>query len=183
MFNNHPYAKHAYLGTYLRVGMGYHVGGMFFHFFDDRRTDYLEMFLHHSVTLYLMGGSYLFNVWETAAIVTYIHDFTDISVSIIKVLTETEYKITTAVVFVVHMIIWFYMRLVIFPHFIYITWVTPVDFGHWIIMPIYIFMLSCLALLHAHWFSLFIKLFIRYAKKGTTEDKMSNIEVKKVKVN
>jgi hypothetical protein len=132
--------------------MGYHVGGLMFHFTDVRRTDFLEMTLHHTVALYLYGGSYMFNVWETGAVIAYLHDLTDIFVSSTKMVAETEFKVTTVVVFITNMTLWFYIRLIVFPYLIYTCYITPIDFGHWCILPIYIYLLSCLFLLHIFWF-------------------------------
>ena len=163
--------------------MGYHVGGLIFHFLEARRTDFLEMLLHHTVALYLYGGSYMMNVWETGAVIAYIHDLSDISVSLIKILAETSCKKPLAVVVVLHMMLWFYVRNLVYPYLIYLCWVTPIDFGHWIILPIYIYLLSCLAILHVYWFILFGRALFRYSKDSTTENSQEVTEVKKVKVN
>ena len=158
--------------------MGYHVGGLIMHFTSVRRNDFLEMVLHHTVAIYLYGGSYLFNVWETGAVIAYIHDFTDITVSMIKILTETRYKNATAAVFINHILVWGYMRNWVFPQLIYTCWITPIDFGHWCILPIYVFMLSCLLLLHWHWMILFLKLLVKFATTSSYEDVMEKTEVK-----
>ena len=183
MWEGYPYQKHCHhLGEYQRILMGYHVGGLIFHFMDARRNDFLEMLLHHTVALYLYGGSYMFNVWETGAVIAYIHDLSDISVSIIKIIAETEYKKTTAVLFVLHMILWFYLRNMVFPYLIYTCWITPIDFGHWCILPIYVYFLSCLFILHTHWFILFSKHLVKYAKDGSTNNEQEKIEVTKTKI-
>ena len=57
-----PYQKHTPgLKQYFLFTMGHHVGTLVSHFFTSRRNDFFEMGLHHMVTLYLFGGSFLFN--------------------------------------------------------------------------------------------------------------------------
>ena len=122
-FREYPYAKHAYqLKEYSLVTMGYHVGGLINHFINPRRNDFLEMALHHIVSLYLFGGYYLFNAWETGAVVALLHDIADITANLVKLLAESKFKTSTAVVFVIHMIVWFYTRLFLLPLFIYQIW-------------------------------------------------------------
>jgi len=49
------------------------------HICYNRKNDFVEMILHHSVTIYLLVGSYMFNLWEGGAIISFIHDASDIT--------------------------------------------------------------------------------------------------------
>ena len=95
--------------------MSVHTGGLLVHLYDARRNDFLEMLLHHTVTIYLLGFSYMFNVWETGTVVLFLHDSGEITVSLTRLFTETEYKKTTVGVFLSNTAIWFYARLIVFP--------------------------------------------------------------------
>jgi hypothetical protein len=118
--SEYPFAKHCpQLKEYLLITMGYHIGGLVNHFLHVRRTDFMEMALHHILTLYLFGGCYLFNVWETGAVIAFLHDVADITTNTIKTLAETNSKKVLAVVFVTHMVVWFYTRLAVLPYFIF----------------------------------------------------------------
>jgi hypothetical protein len=68
------------------------------------------MGLHHVVCIYLYGGCYLFNAWENGAAIAYLHDIADITSNITRMLAETKYTNTLAVLFVFHIGIWFYTR-------------------------------------------------------------------------
>lgn len=184
-FKEYPYAKHApMVKEYLLVTMGYHVGGLMNHFLHPRRSDYLEMALHHLLTIYLFGGCYLFNVWETGAVIAFLHDTADITTNIIKTLAETNYSTITAVVFVIHMAFWFYTRLSVLPYFIYNIIMVEVDFGSPIVKAYFVFLLSSLCLLHAYWFKLFVYHISKYVKSGDTENEQdTTLFVKKEKAN
>lgn len=45
---------------------------------DHVRHDYMEMMLHHIVTMFLYGFSYLVNMTLGGAVVMYLHDIADI---------------------------------------------------------------------------------------------------------
>jgi len=99
--------------------MGYHTGSLINHLVSIRRNDFLEMALHHMVTLYLFTGCYVCNTWEVGAVIVLIHDIPDIGGYAVKLLAETNYKNTTAGAFVIMMGVWFYTRNFIFPQLIY----------------------------------------------------------------
>ena len=56
------------------------------------RPDMIEMSLHHFVTAYLVGGSYLVNLVRIGALIEWIHDTSDVFVCIARTLTETKLK-------------------------------------------------------------------------------------------
>jgi len=119
-FKDFPYTIHAsYLKEYFLITMGYHVGGLITHFFGTRRNDFVEMGLHHILSLYLYGGAYLCNFLEIGCVIAFLHDTADITTNIVKALAETKLKIPTAVVFVIHMCIWFYTGNFLLPIYIY----------------------------------------------------------------
>lgn len=108
-----PYANHAdQLKEYLLVTMGYHVAGLINHFIHPRRRDFIEMALHHIVSIYLLGGQYLFNVWEIGAVISLLHDITGTTTYLLKTFSETEVKKPLAVIIVINMILWLMTRLV-----------------------------------------------------------------------
>ena len=80
VFNGFPYAAHIpYLKEYYMICTSYHSSRMLHHFIYNRTNDFVEMTLHHSTTLYLLIGSYCFNVWECGAIISFLHDASDIA--------------------------------------------------------------------------------------------------------
>ena len=79
LFEGQYYVKHLPgLKLFYMINTGYHLGQTFKHFYVDRTNDFLEMLLHHLVTLYLLFGSYMINIWECGAIIAYVHDLSDI---------------------------------------------------------------------------------------------------------
>lgn len=88
--------------------------------YQEKTKDLFEMTLHEVVTIYLYAGCYLMNLWEIGSVISWLHNASDILIMLSKVLSQTKYARATAIIFLVEMIIWFYMRLVVFP---YIAWI------------------------------------------------------------
>ena len=158
--------------------MGYHVGGLITHFTGERRSDFLEMALHHFLTLYLYGGAYMVNVWEVGGVIAFLHDIADVTGNWMKVLVESKYPNFTAVNFVWHMIVWAYTRMIVLPILIYEialyfpSFGPPVfPFGFPVLKPIFCYMLSAMCFLHYYWFGIFISMMKKYVLTGKTEDK------------
>jgi hypothetical protein len=62
-----------YLGT-----MGYHLHQMIVHCTLEARNDFVEMFLHHVLTIFLYGQSYYLHRGSYGALIMYLHDWADI---------------------------------------------------------------------------------------------------------
>jgi len=99
---------------------GYHFGDFFQHvFMDERINDFEEMLLHHiaAVCLYF---SYIFgNMLYIGSVIAYLHDLADIFGKICKGLNATVYQDSSAVFFVMCMIVWFATRIFSLPQMIY----------------------------------------------------------------
>ena len=160
--------------------MGYHVGGLITHFFGTRTNNFIEMGLHHVVAIYLFGGCYLFNVWELGTVIAYLHDIADVTTNIIKTLTESSDKKLIGFVFVTHMGVWFWTRLLVLPYLIYNVYFMNPDMGNKIVMPFFCWLLSCMFVLHWFWFMMFVNALQKYLKFGQTEDVHNKQEVVKV---
>ena len=77
--DNYPLVKWpAGLKTYYLATMGYHLHMLIHHSLDNVRHDYMEMMLHHIVTMFLYGFSYLVNTTLGGAVIMYLHDIADI---------------------------------------------------------------------------------------------------------
>ena len=67
-----PYQKHSpWLKEYILVTSGYHLSGLIIHFLECKRSDYIEMGMHHIMTIFLFVGMYLFNIWEIGSVIAF----------------------------------------------------------------------------------------------------------------
>ena len=157
--------------------MGYHVGGLVVHFFGPRKNDFVEMGLHHIVTLNLYAGMYLFNIWETGCPIALLHDIADILVNFTKLFSETKYSTIGGVLGgAALMPIWFYTRCLVLPFMIYKLWYFDVEsMGSPYPMKFLCIMLGLLFLLHCYWFTIFIRILMKFITKGKVEDLQNKV--------
>ena len=116
-FPLHQYPKGLkvyYLGT-----MGYHLYSLFYHATAKTRNDFVEMFLHHSVTIALYGFSYYCNITNGGSMIIFLHDIADIFTSGIRCFSETNFKILSIISAIMMLFSWFYTRICVFPFVIY----------------------------------------------------------------
>ena len=128
------------------------------------------MTLHEILTIYLYAGCYLTNFWEIGVTVSFLHGVSDIVGGASKAFSETIYSNVTAFLFIIHLFIWFYFRLIVFPWIAWEASTQDIDMGHWLILPFFGYGLFCLVFMHAYWFHLFIQILYHYTRTGESED-------------
>jgi hypothetical protein len=139
---------------------------------EDARNDFVEMFLHHVVTLILYGFSYMINFTNTGAIVMYLHDWADIFTAFVRCFTETTFTPLSVLSVIGMATSWFYTRIYIFPQIIYAGCFKYDIFpGHnFLGTKFFGVLLSVLFILHVHWFIIILKSVRRFIVKGKADD-------------
>ena len=167
---------------YYALAMGFYVSASVFLIgFDSRRSDFLELLIHHFVTNGLVIVSYLYSYVRVGIVVLALHDFGDIFLYLAKVVHYLGYKGFDTAIFVVFTISFYITRLVMFSRICHTITVETLrstvadsSFNEWLryyetTLPIYIFFvifLCTLLVLHSFWFCLMIKMIIREVFDG-----------------
>ena len=172
MFKDFPYQStegFPLIREYLLVQLGYHTHSFIVHVFSKPRNDFIEMLLHHSMTVFLISLAYLMNYVTTSLLVLFSHDLSDILVYGIRMFVDTNKTKVTFAIYILLVMSWAYTRLFIFPTEI-IYWATyqaNVEiYGLWVMGA----MLHFLLVLHIYWFCLLIKMGVKFIKKGRPQD-------------
>jgi hypothetical protein len=89
-------------------------------FFEEAHKDYLVMFVHHLVTIFLVSTSYASNTLRIGLLIVLLHDASDISVDLLKMcnyckLDGAKNLFLVEITFTLMMITWAYFRLYFFP--------------------------------------------------------------------
>ena len=84
-------------------------------FVDQRRKDFVQMTLHHIVTIGLVLGSFYVQEVRMGAMIAILHNLSDVFISMTKVFNYLkfhgrEYYFATEVCFVLNMVSWITMR-------------------------------------------------------------------------
>ena len=137
------------------------------------------MGLHHLATIWLFVGCYLLNGIRVGTVISFLHDLSDIPGMFCKALSCTRYDSATATTFLVTVATWIYVRNYCFTSIIYSISQAETNPFHPYpsLLYIFIFLLSCLCVLHFYWVCMFFRLLHGYATKGATEDCQNKVEL------
>jgi hypothetical protein len=93
------------------------------YFLESRRKDYVEMMLHHCVTIMLVLGSYLNGELAIGLVVLFCHDCSDIVLDLMKIFNYLKMEgrhgyYITELSFGCNLVSWTWYRLYVFPLFV-----------------------------------------------------------------
>jgi len=163
---------------YYMVELAFYWSLTFSQFFDVKRKDFVEMFIHHITTISLMSFSWTCNLTRCGTLVLVIHDFADIFLEAAKMCNYTKYEKACDIIFGFFTVSWIVTRLGVFP-----TWIlysTTIEAPQIVEMfpAYYIFngLLSVLLVLHTIWTYFILKISYNalYATPGKMADTRSD---------
>lgn len=135
-----------------------------------RKSDYVELFIHHLVTLTLLLFSYLLNFHRIGLVVLVLHDVSDVFLHIAKAFHYAKAEILKSFFFGIFAIVFFITRLVILPIVIFSIWWEPQEYHdislYWRQIVFWKIILGTLQVLHVLWFITIFKIVIRSLKSG-----------------
>jgi hypothetical protein len=176
-FKNWPYIKSEPLYKFYYMGtMGFHTAQLVQQVFFEswKKSDFLEMTIHHIVTVYLFGYSYMAQTWIGVP-VAFLHNIADVFVSLTRFWAETNFKKTAGYCFLIAVIVWGYTRIYVFPQLIWASCVKLEIYtaSPWM-QPIFGGLMTCLFLLHVYWIALMLKILGSFLFKGVAEDTVND---------
>ncbi|GJQ85321.1 hypothetical protein Trydic_g10565 [Trypoxylus dichotomus] len=140
-------------------------------FFDNKRKDFWQMFVHHIATIILMSFSWICNLIRIGTLVLVTHDCADIFLEAAKMAKYSGYQKICDTIFAIFTVLWIVTRLGVFPFWIIhnTSIVTPT------LLPVfpayYIFnsLLLLLLILHVVWTYLILKIAYKALMAGQME--------------
>jgi len=163
---------------YYMIEMAFYLSLSITQFFDVKRKDFWEMFIHHNTTIALMVFSWSTHFIRVGTLVLLIHDSADHLLELAKLFRYVNYKKCCDIVFVLFAFVWVVTRCGVFP--CYILYSTLHDAGAYIEMfpAYYIFnsLLITLQLLSLVWTYFIFKIILKALRKGEVDDSRSDSE-------
>jgi len=164
----------AFRGYYLLMLAFYTQALISLIFIDKPRSDYFEYFLHHVVTIFLIGVSFYTRIQRYGLIILCLHDFGDIWLNCAKTVKYLgdKWDSTTTFLFAFFSVVFVLTRLIFLP-------LTVIPSGYWEAMqidpPVPGFLpmnvaLVILQCLHIFWFYLIVQAVKRQFASGNLED-------------
>ena len=95
---------------YYMVELAFYWSLSFSQFFDVKRKDFWEMFIHHITTIALMMFSWSTHFTRVGTLVLLIHDSSDHLLELAKLFRYVKYRRSCDVVFVIFAIVWVVTR-------------------------------------------------------------------------
>lgn len=156
---------------YYMVSMAFYWSLSFSQFFDVRRKDFWQMFIHHIATIVLMCFSWVGNLTRIGTLVLLVHDCADILLEAAKMAKYANYQKLCDCIFVVFTILWIVTRVGVFPFWIiYSTSVkAPKIVPMFPAYYIFNFLLFLLLFLHMIWTYLILKIAYNAFNAGQME--------------
>jgi len=145
---------------YYMVELAFYWSLSFSQFFDVKRKDFIEMFIHHLTTIALLSFSWTCNLTRCGSLVLVVHDFSDIFLELAKLFHYAKLNTPCDIVFGIFVVAWIFTRLGLFP-----TWIlfsATIEAPQMVEMfpAYYIFngLLSILLVLHVIWTYFILKI-------------------------
>ncbi|CEO99537.1 hypothetical protein PBRA_007270 [Plasmodiophora brassicae] len=140
-------------------------------FFDTRRKDFVEMFIHHIVTIPLIVASYCVNFERIGGTIMIVHDLSDVFLEAAKLANYANARMLCDSLFVAFAIVFFCTRLVILPwKIMYTIMIESLDY---VISPIgwpfHSGFMAVLIVLHVFWFQIILRMVFKFLRAGSVE--------------
>ncbi|KAF5271139.1 hypothetical protein FQR65_LT17719 [Abscondita terminalis] len=157
---------------YYSISLSFYCALFVTQFFDVKRKDFWQMFVHHVATISLLTMSWCCRAHTIGTLILLLHDFSDIFLEAYKITKYSGFNKIAFACFVILSISWIVTRVFIFPIWIIKSAVFDYLEHHepypgWAIMNGFLILLY---LLHIMWAYFIVKLFYRMAKSREVVD-------------
>lgn len=179
-FFNHPCQKlPASLDNFYIFKLTYHLYELIYTIiFDRKRVDFPEYVLHHFLTFTLIYFSYVVNYLPVGAAVMILHDVTDLTVSIFKMVVDITPSGVQVLGYILMVVSWVHFRLWYFPGFVILRIYEESQGWHgktwnFNLVGMLTAFLCVLFFLHCFWFYLMLKGMLKRCRKSNWKEEVS----------
>lgn len=137
-------------------------------FFDNKRKDFWQMFIHHVFAVLLISLSWVCNLHRIGSLILVVHDCADVFLEAAKLLNYAKLKKACDIVFGIFTIVWIVTRLGLYPRLIFAT----IFQSHQPSYPMYFLfngLLLGLMVLHFIWTYMIFQMIVVIIKSGGVE--------------
>ena len=177
-FANYPYTPRVkHQREFYMFQLGYYMHAFVATLKQQHRPNYVEMTVHHVITIDLVVYSYFVNsMWNYGSQVFWVHDVCDIFVCLTRLLLDFDCIVPTAISYTILMVLWVFYRLYVYTfvlvpqiciHGIRKHWF---DTTHFPGLRFNIGLLYGLAIMHYIWFKELLGMAATYIRTGAAKD-------------
>lgn len=168
---DYPYERTYSINAYYLWELGFYISALVTHFtIETRRKDFVEMGIHHMVTIGLIWFSHTMRLERLGMLVLLVHDVADIFLEGAKLLECVGLEFLSTLTFVGLMFSWMISRLYYFPVKIIRSWIVEHQPRNVPYFKPFLAALFVLLALHIYWFVLILQVAYRKVSKGKMQD-------------
>lgn len=157
--------------------MAFYLSLSILHFFETRRKDFWQMFIHHLITLTLLSVSWSINAIRGGSLIVFVHDIADVLLEFSKAAKYARYEKTCQSVFVSFILIWIITRLGIFSKIVYCgIFEFPTIYPRYPLYYALAILNILLLVLHILWTYMILQVIVRMFKTNDFGDVRSSTE-------
>jgi hypothetical protein len=170
-YQNYP--KRWELQIYMLMQVGYHTYSLVNHLIGARRSEFMELLLHHVLTLLLLTIAYLLNFLPIAGLISFSHDIPDCFLYLSRVFVDTKHKTLAICIFMCLLVSYLWGKLTVYPFWLiwHTIWYNE-EYGDKIpgftLMGV---MLHVLLILHWYWYFIMLDIGRKVIFKGQATDR------------
>lgn len=159
------------VALYYMIQLSCYWSMMFSQFQDVKRKDFLEMFVHHVVTIALISFSWIVNLVRIGSLILILHDVADVFMEAAKICKYARWQRACDALFAFFVVVWSVSRLFIFPFYILksLIFESKLHFDTYPALNMLIAFLLVLQTLHVIWTCFIAKIVYRTVLAGKME--------------
>jgi len=157
---------------YYLMELSFYMSLLISQFFDTKRKDFYQLFIHHIATIILIGGSYIIAHFRFGAVIMYLHDASDYWLESAKIANYAKTQKLCDALFVVFAITFFLTRWIYFPFWVLKTFITdnasisgPLQ-SYFTFPYIFLYLCFLLLILHIYWGFLIFHMVYKFTVLG-----------------
>lgn len=136
---------------YYIVELSLYISLLISQFFDIKRKDFYQLFVHHVTTVALLLISYIESTYRFGLVILYLHDMADVWLEAAKLANYAKTQKLCDILFAIFAVVFFFTRLVYFPVYVAYGYFYYNTYHHGIIHKTLVTLCYVLLLLHCYW--------------------------------
>lgn len=154
---------------YYHSELSFYVSLLISQFFDVKRRDFYQLFVHHITTIVLLLASYCNSFYRFGVIILYLHDCSDVWLEAAKIANYAKIQKLCDVLFAIFGTIFITSRIIFYPTYVAHAYFHYNTYENGILMKVLVTLCYFLLFLHFYWGWLICKMAYRLIIVGKVE--------------
>ena len=154
---------------YYHSELSFYVSLLISQFFDIKRRDFYQLFVHHVTTIILLFASYCMSFYRFGVIILYLHDCADVWLEAAKIANYAKIQKVCDVLFAIFGTVFITSRIIFYPTYVAYSYFHYNTYENGVLMKGLVMLCYLLLFLHFYWGWLICKMAYRLIIVGKVE--------------